>query len=269
MNNTVIAAILGVIEGLTEFLPVSSTAHLLLFGEVLGFKGPPGKTFEIMIQLGAILALVLLYFRKLWSVTIGLPSDPMARRFAAVILVAFLPALVLGAGLNKYIKSLLDSQQILSVIAVTFIAGGLIMIVVELMSRHNQYHSVEEVPYKTALAIGFAQAVAMIPGVSRSGATIVGGLVLGLERRTAAELSFFLAIPTMTGAFVFSAFQAWRHGELSFESSSLIAVGFVAAFLAALAVVKPFLAFITRVGFTPFAYYRIALGTLILGLIYL
>jgi undecaprenyl-diphosphatase len=263
-SNYLTAAVLGVVEGLTEFLPVSSTAHLILLGDLLGFKGPEGKTFEIMIQLGAILALCLLYFRKLWTVLIGLPSDPMARRFAGLILVAFLPAMVLGATLNKLIKELLESHK---VIAIALILGGIVMIIVELIGRRAKYREVEDVPYLTALLIGFCQAVAMIPGVSRSGATIIGGLLLGLERRTAAELSFFLAIPTMTGAFAFSAWKA-RH-ELSFDDAGLIGVGFVAAFLAALVVVKPFLAIITKSGFTPFAVYRIALGCFVLGLIYI
>ena len=267
MSQYLLAAILGVIEGLTEFLPVSSTAHLLLFGDVLGFRGPPGKTFEIMIQLGAILALCVLYFRKLWSTLIGLPSDPEARRFAGLIIVAFLPAMVLGAGLNPYVKGLLESKSILTVIAIAFIVGGLIMILVEYLQRRATYRAINDVPYPTALAIGFCQAVAMIPGVSRSGATIIGGLAMGLERRVAAELSFFLAIPTMLGAFVFSAWKA--RDELSLEHGGLIAIGFVAAFLAALVVVKPFLAIISQIGFTPFALYRIALGSLILGLQFL
>lgn len=273
MNNYVLAAIIGVIEGLTEFLPVSSTAHILLAGKLLGFKEFSGKTFEIMIQLGAILALCILYLRKLLSTVIGLPSDPQARRFAFLILVAFVPAAVLGATLNKYIAGskdtpgLLGSDKILTVIAVAFIVGGIIMLLVELLRRQSSHHKVEDVPYWKALAIGFCQAIAMIPGVSRSGATIIGGMAFGLDRRTAAEMSFYVAIPTMLGAFVFSAWKN-RH-ELTFDDASLIAIGFTTAFIAALAVVRPFLAFITRAGFAPFAIYRVLLGSLILGVLYL
>lgn len=273
MNNYILAAIIGVIEGLTEFLPVSSTAHILLAGKLLGFKEFSGKTFEIMIQLGAILALCVLYFRRLWSTVVGLPTDPEARRFALLILIAFMPAAVLGATLNKYITGskdtpgLLGSDKIMTVIAVAFIVGGLVMLVVELARRKAIHRQVEEVPYWKALAIGFCQAIAMIPGVSRSGATIIGGMAFGLDRRAAAELSFYVAIPTMLGAFVFS---AWKNrAELNFDDATLIAIGFSTAFLSALAVVRPFLAFITTAGFTPFALYRVLLGSLILGVLYL
>ncbi|KAB2849602.1 MAG: undecaprenyl-diphosphate phosphatase [Hyphomicrobiaceae bacterium] len=273
MNNYVLAVVIGVIEGLTEFLPVSSTAHILLAGKLLGFKEFSGKTFEIMIQLGAILALCVLYFRRIWSTVVGLPNDPQARRFALLILIAFMPAAVIGASFNKYITGskdqpgLLGSDKLMPVIAIAFIVGGLIMLIVELTRKTVVHRYVEDVPYWKALAIGFCQAVAMIPGVSRSGATIVGGMAFGLDRRAAAELSFYVAIPTMLGAFVFSAWKS-RH-ELSFDDASLIAVGFSAAFLAALLVVRPFLAIISRAGFTPFALYRVLLGSLILGILYL
>ncbi len=264
MNNYIDAALLGLIEGLTEFLPVSSTGHLILFGDLLGFQGPPGKTFEVMIQLGAILALTLLYFQKLWQTATGVFTDANDRHFAMLIIVAFLPAMVLGAAFHKFIKEMLFSP---TVVAVSLIVGGIVIIIVEEMQKQVRYYKVDEIPVKTGFLVGVAQAMAMIPGVSRSGATIIGGLLLGLERRTAAEFSFFLSIPTMTAAFVFDAY-ANRH-ELNFNDAGLIALGFIAAFVAALLVVKPFLAVISRIGFAPFAFYRVALGTFVLVLLYL
>jgi len=258
------AAVLGVIEGLTEFLPVSSTGHLIVFGDLLGFRGPPGKTFEVMIQLGAILALIILYFRKLFGTLFGLPTDPAARRFALSILVAFLPALVLGATLHGFIKSTLFSPV---VVAVALIVGGIVILIAEETQKRVLYTEADKIPLRTSFFVGCGQALALIPGVSRSGATIIGGLLLGLERRAAAEFSFFLSIPTMTGAFVYDAFKN-RH-ELSTADAGLIAVGFFAAFIAAMLVVKPFLAIVTRIGFAPFAYYRIAFGTFILSVIYI
>jgi undecaprenyl-diphosphatase len=257
------AAVLGVIEGLTEFLPVSSTGHLIVFGELLGFKGPPGKTFEVMIQLGAIVALIFLYFRKLFGTLFGLPTDPAARRFALSILVAFLPALVLGATLHGFIKSVLFSPV---VVAVALIVGGIVILIAEETQKRVLYTQADNVPLKTSFLVGCGQALALVPGVSRSGATIIAGLLLGLERRAAAEFSFFLSIPTMTGAFVYDAIKN-RH-ELSSGDAGVIAVGFFAAFIAAMLVVKPFLAIVTRIGFAPFAYYRIAFGTFILAVIY-
>ncbi len=261
MNTYIAAAILGLIEGLTEFLPVSSTGHLIVFVDLLGFRGPPGKTFEVMIQLGAILALVLLYFRKLWDTLTGLTSNPEARRFALSISVAFLPALILGATLHGFIKSVLFSP---TVVAWALIAGGLVIIVVEETQRHVRYFESDKIPLGTSFLVGVGQTLALIPGVSRSGATIISGLLLGLERRAAAEFSFFLSIPTMTGAFVYDAYK--NRDALSFGDAGVIGVGFVVAFLAALIVVKPFLGVVSRIGFAPFAYYRIALGTFVLTL---
>jgi undecaprenyl-diphosphatase len=263
VDNYLIAALLGVIEGLTEFLPVSSTGHLILFIDLLGFKAPPGKTFEVMIQLGAILALILLYFRKLWTTLIGLPTDPAARRFALVILLAFLPAMVLGALLHGFIKARLFSP---AVVATALIVGGVVILLVERISKREVYKSVDEVPPATGFMVGLAQCLALIPGMSRSGATIIGGLLLGLERRTAAEFSFFLSIPTMTAAFAYDAYK--NRAELSFDDAGLIGVGFVAAFIAALLVVKPFLTVVSRIGFAPFAFYRVALGVFVLALLY-
>lgn len=263
MDNYLIAALLGIIEGLTEFLPVSSTGHLILFVDLLGFQAPPGKTFEVMIQLGAILALITLYFRKIWSTVVGLPNDPVAQRFALLIVVAFIPAMVLGVIFHKQIKELLFSP---TVVATMLIIGGIIILIVERMQKREIYKSVDDIPIRTGFIVGVAQAMAMVPGVSRSGATIVGGLLMGLERRTAAEFSFFLSIPTMSAAFVYDAFK--NRELLSFDDAGLIAVGFIAAFIAALLVVKPFLAVVSRIGFAPFAFYRIALGIFVLALFY-
>ncbi|NJM36259.1 MAG: undecaprenyl-diphosphate phosphatase, partial [Rhodomicrobium sp.] len=254
MDNYLIAALLGVIEGLTEFLPVSSTGHLILFVDLLGFQAPPGKTFEVMIQLGAILALILIYFRKIFGTIFGLPTDPAARRFALLILLAFLPAMALGAALHGFIKEVLFSP---TVVAIALIVGASVILIVEAAQRRVLYRQVDDVPLRTGLLIGLAQCLALIPGVSRSGATIIGGLLLGLERRAAAEFSFFLSIPTMSAAFAYDAYK--NRAELSFDDAGLIAVGFIAAFLAALVVVKPFLAVVSKVGFAPFAYYRAAL----------
>jgi undecaprenyl-diphosphatase len=264
VDNYVIAALLGIIEGLTEFLPVSSTGHLILFVDLLGFQAPPGKTFEVMIQLGAILALVVLYFRKLFGTLIGLPYSAAARRFALVVLLGFLPAMVLGALLHGFVKSVLFSH---TVVAVALIVGGVVILVVEQMQKRVLYESVDAIPPLTGFMVGVAQALALIPGVSRSGATIIGGLLLGMERRTAAEFSFFLSIPTMSAAFVYDAYK--NRDALSFDDAGLIAVGFVSAFLAALIVVKPFLAIVSQVGFAPFAFYRVALGVFVLTLLYL
>ncbi|MGF1620460.1 MAG: undecaprenyl-diphosphate phosphatase [Rhodomicrobiaceae bacterium] len=263
MENYLIAALLGVIEGLTEFLPVSSTGHLILFVDLLGFEAPPGRTFEVMIQLGAILALILVYFRKVFGTIFGLPTDPAARRFALLILVAFLPAMVLGATFHGFIKAVLFSP---TVVATSLIIGGIVIMIVEETQKRVRHYEAETLPLKTGFLIGVAQAVAMIPGVSRSGATIIGGLLLGVERRAAAEFSFFLSIPTMSAAFVYDAYK--NREALTFDDTGLIATGFIAAFIAALLVVKPFLAIVSRVGFAPFAVYRVALGTFVLVLIY-
>jgi undecaprenyl-diphosphatase len=264
MENYLIAALLGLIEGLTEFLPVSSTGHLILFVDLLGFKAPPGQTFEVMIQLGAILALITLYYRKVFGTIFGLPTDPAARRFALLILLGFLPAMVLGASFHGFIKAVLFSPV---VVATALIVGGIVILIVEETQKRVLYREVDVTPLKTGFLIGVAQAMAMVPGVSRSGATIVGGLLLGLERRTAAEFSFFLSMPTMVAAFAYDAFK--NRALLNFDDAGLIATGFVAAFIAALLVVKPFLAIVSRIGFAPFAFYRVALGTFVLALIYM
>jgi undecaprenyl-diphosphatase len=258
------AAFLGVLEALTEFLPVSSTGHLILLVDLIGFQGPPGHVFEVVIQLGAILAVCVAYRSKLTDVAFGLPHDPGAQRFALVIVLAFLPAMVLGALLHEFIKSILFSPQVVSV---ALVLGGIAILAIERLRPVPRIHAVEEFSPRLALGIGLAQCLAMVPGVSRSGATIMGALLFGVERRTAAEFSFFLAIPTMLGAAVFDLWQ--NRATLSAEGGLVIAVGFLAAFVVALFVVRWFVEFVGRHGFAPFAWYRIGLGGVLLVALHL
>jgi undecaprenyl-diphosphatase len=254
------AALLGVVQGLTEFLPVSSTAHLLLAERFLGFADP-GGVFTVMIQLGAVLAVVWLYRRKVWAVVSGLPHSAEARRFALVVLTAVLPALVAGALFSDYVKRVLYYSP--RVIGVAFVAGGLVMLAVERLRPTADVEGVDGIPAGRAFGIGLCQVLALVPGVSRSGATIVGGLALGLERTTAAEFSFFLSMPTMTAAFAHDLLEVRQ--SLTADRFLQIAVGFVMAFVAALVVVGPFLRLVGRAGFAPFAWYRIAAGTALLA----
>ncbi len=256
------ALLLGIVEGLTEFIPVSSTGHLILLIDILQFSGPPGKVFEIVIQLGAIGAVCWLYREKLWHTAMGLPHDRGAQHFALIILLAFLPAAVIGVLAHGFIKAVLFSPFVVSVMLIT---GGIAILIIERLPLQADTHRVEEITVKRAVAIGFCQAVAMIPGVSRSGATIMGALLLKVERKTATEFSFFLAIPTMLGATVYDLYKNWS--LLSPDGVGLIAVGFISAFFAALLVVRSAIAFISRHGFTPFAWYRIALGSAMLMLL--
>jgi undecaprenyl-diphosphatase len=254
------AAILGVVQGLTEFLPVSSTAHLLIGARLLGFNDP-GGVFTVMIQLGSILAVMWLYRDKILRVIAGLGSDPEARHFALMIIVATLPALVAGALLSSFVKSVLYGSIV--VLAVAFIAGGIIMLIVERVRPQATVHDVDSLPVGRALAIGSWQALALIPGVSRSGGTIVAAMLLRVDRPTAAEFTFFLAMPTMAAAFAHDLLEA-RH-NLGFERGVEIVIGFVMAFIASALVVRPFLNYVRRSGFAPFAWYRIALGVVLLG----
>ena len=251
------AILLGVIEGLTEFIPVSSTGHLLLAGHFLGFENP-GRTFEVLIQLGAILAIVVLYFRKLWVVALALPYDPKARRFAFGIVIAFLPAAILGVLLHGFIKTVLFETPLL--ICTTLILGGVILLFVDRMKIEPRYFDAMEFPPLVALKIGLFQAIALIPGMSRSGSTIVGALLVGCERRAAAEFSFFLAMPTMLGAFTYDLIK--NRALLNLDHGLIIVLGFVAAFCAALLVVRWVLDYIARNGFAVFAIWRIAVGGL-------
>ena len=261
-----VAAILGVIQGLTEFLPISSTAHLLIAEEWLGFDDP-GGVFTVMIQLGAVLAVMWLYRAKIAHVVSRLPSDGEARRFAAAVVVAFLPAAAAGVLFADVVKNRLydtgSGSPALGVIAAAFIIGGIVMLLVERFRPVPIVRDADRTSVGRALGIGLAQAVAVIPGVSRSGATIVGGLLMRLDRAAAAEFSFFLAMPTMMGAFVHDLWEV--RGHLAPERAAEIAIGFVAAFIAALLVVKPFLRYVSRSGFAPFAWYRIVAGVLILA----
>lgn len=256
------ALILGLIEGLTEFIPVSSTGHLILVVDLLGFQGPEGRVFEVVIQLGAILAVCVVYFQRLLRMVLGLPFHQGARRFAAAILIAFLPAALVGVLAHSFIKSVLFSPWVVSV---ALILGGVAILAIERLSIRPRHHEIEAFPLRLALGIGILQCLAMIPGVSRSGATIMGALLLGVERRAAAEFSFLLAIPTMLGAATYDLYKNWSH--LGVEDGTLIAVGFVAAFFAGLLVVKLVLGFISRFGFTPFGWYRIAVGGAMLALL--
>jgi undecaprenyl-diphosphatase len=257
--------LIGVVEGLTEFLPVSSTGHIILAEEVLHFQGPPGKVFEIVIQLGAILAICFLYRMKIFTTAQGvLRRERPALMFAAAIVVAFLPAAVVGVAAHKYIKSVLFDPK---VVAVSLIVGGIIILIIERYAPRPRIKKIDDVDLKTALFIGIAQCLAMIPGVSRSGATIMSARVFRVERATAAEFSFFLAMPTMLGATVYDLFKNWS--TLDWSGGSTIAVGFVAAFVSALLVVGAFVRFISRHGFAVFAWYRIILGAAALAVIFL
>jgi len=253
------AIVLGFVEGLTEFLPVSSTGHLILLIDLLGFQGPPGKMFEIVIQLGAILAVVWIYRVKIFTVVRGVLHEPAAQKFTLNLLLAFLPAMVIGVFAYSFIKSVLFSPWVVSV---ALIVGGIAILVIERAQKTVRYHTPEEIPWPRAFAIGLFQCVAMIPGVSRSGATIMGALLVGVERRTAAEFSFLLAIPTMLAATVYDLYK--NRDALSADNLAIIAVGFISAFLVAFAVVRTVLGFISKHGFAPFAIYRIVLGVVML-----
>jgi undecaprenyl-diphosphatase len=260
--NYLVAALLGILQGLTEFLPVSSTAHLLISSQLLHYEDP-GGVFTVMIQLGSILAVMWLYRAKIASVVVGLPSDPDARRFAVMLLVAFLPALVAGALFSDYVKTVLYYSP--AVMATAFVVGGVVMLLVERFRPEPTVVDAEKMPLAQAFAVGACQVLALIPGVSRSGGTIIGGMLLRVDRAAAAEFSFFLAMPTMTAAFVHDLLEVKDY--LSAERALEIGIGFVMAFFASLVVVRPFLGFVRRAGFAPFAWYRIALGLALFGAI--
>lgn len=261
--NLLVAALLGVVQGLTEFLPVSSTAHLLVSERLLGFDDP-NSVFTEMIQLGSIFAIVWLYRRKILDIATALPTDPAARRFALMLVLAVLPALAAGALASDFVESVLHKS--LTTIGVAFIAGGLVMLAVERMTAPATTRSVDDTSLGQAIAIGLAQVLALVPGVSRSGATIVGGRLAGLDRGTAAEFSFFLAMPTLAAAFAHSLLEL-RH-QISADRAAELAVGLVMAFLASLVVIAPFLAVVRRVGFAPFAWYRIVSGAVLLAAVW-
>lgn len=266
MSDTTLQAILlGLVEGLTEFLPVSSTGHLILLVDLLGFVGPPGKVFEVVIQLGAILAICVVYSARLWRVLTGmLQRDEDAWLFAEAVVIAFLPAALLGVVLHGYIKEVLFNP---TVVCVALILGGVAILLVERLVPKARHHAIEDFSPLLALRIGLFQCLALVPGVSRSGATILGSLLMGVDRRTAAEFSFFLAIPTMLGATVYDLYKNWS--GMSFDAGAVIAVGFVTAFIAAALVVRTLVDFVSRYGFAPFGWYRIAIGTVMLAVLYL
>jgi len=254
------AAILGIVQGVTEFLPVSSTAHLLIAERLLGFRDL-GGVFTVMIQLGSIFAVMWLYREKLIDVLTGLPSRPEARSFAFKIVLATVPALVAGALLSKFVKNVLYGSFV--IIASAFIVGGIIMIVVERFRPKPDVPDVDSMPTGRAFSVGAWQALALVPGVSRSGGTIVAAMAMRVDRAAAAEFTFFLAMPTMAAAFAHDLFEA-RH-ELASARGLEIAIGFVMAFVSSALVVKPFLNYVRRSGFQPFAWYRIVLGIVMLG----
>src|SRR3989442_8697835 len=255
MPSTIQAALLGVIQGLIEFLPVSSTAHLRLSERLLGYQDPDG-VFTVMIQLGSILAIMWLYRAKIVDAVSGLTTRPDSRNFALAIIVATIPALVAGALFSKFVKSVLYESA--RVFAAAFIIGGIVMLIVERVRPTPVVVDAERTPLLLAFVIGLCQMLALVPGVSRSGATIVGGMAVGLDRPAAAEFSFFLAMPTMAAAFAHDLLEVRSH--LAPERALDIAIGFVTAFAASALVVKPFLTYVRRSGFAPFAWYRIVSG---------
>lgn len=256
------AILMGLVEGLTEFIPVSSTGHLILFGHLIGFDALPGKVFEVVIQFGAVLAVFFAYSKRVWRVIAGMAKkDADAWIFTRNILLGFLPALVLGVLFHDFIKQVLFDERI---VAWALLIGGIIILLVDKLPIKERYATVEGMPAWVALKVGFCQAIAMIPGVSRSGATILGAWLLGARRRAAMEFSFFLAIPTMLGAATFDLYKNWSALADQENSFVLIALGFISAFVAALLSVRWVLSFVERRGLTPFGWYRVTIGVVLL-----
>jgi undecaprenyl-diphosphatase len=254
------AIVLGIVEGLTEFLPVSSTGHLLLVGQFLDSDASRKEfwdTFSVLIQFGAILALLSIYFGRLWRLALGMFTDPGDRRFVIGVLIAFLPAAVIGALAHGFIKGVLFNVWI---VCFTLIVGGAILLWVDQLDLKPRYDNAERYSLPMYFFIGLAQCLAMIPGVSRSGATIVSAMLLGADKRAAAEFSFFLAIPTMIGAFAYDFYK--NRADMTTDHLGIIAIGFVVSFVVAIIVVKSFLGYVTRHGFTLFAWWRVIVGTL-------
>jgi undecaprenyl-diphosphatase len=260
MGLTLTAILLGIVEGLTEFVPVSSTGHLILASELFGYDADEWALFNVVIQLGAILAVVVQYWQTFWSAGTGIfRLDPASLRFARNILVAFLPSAILAVIFKDGIETLLGSAE---VVGWALILGGIAILGIEKVARTGAYLPVSDIPLGKVIGVGLAQCVSMIPGVSRSGATIMGALAMGIDRKTAAEFSFFLAVPTMMGATTFTLFN--QGDELMAGSTTVgwgeIAIGFVVSFVVALAVIRGFVAYVSRHGFAPFAWYRIVVG---------
>jgi undecaprenyl-diphosphatase len=260
MSELLVAILLGIVEGITEFLPVSSTGHLILATELLGYDAAKWAVFNIAIQPGAILAIVVLYWRTFVAVFKGLLRwEAASVAFVRNLLIAFIPAVVLGLAFGDQIDALLENAV---VVAWALIVGGVAILVVERFARTENVLGISGVSLSQSVKIGLVQCLAMVPGVSRSGATIMGAMALGIDRRTAADFSFFLALPTLTGATVL---QLYKHRDaITADSMGLIAIGFFVSFIVALAVVKAFLAIVTKHGFAPFAWYRIVAGALAL-----
>ena len=258
------AAIMGVVEGLTEFLPVSSTGHLILAGALLGFDNDKGKVFDIAIQTGAIFAVILVYWQKIRDTVLALPTEKQAQRFALNVLIAFLPAVILGLLFGKAIKAHLFTPM---VVASTFILGGFIILWAERRQKNNptlaRIQEVDQMTPLDALKVGLAQCLAMIPGTSRSGATIIGGMLLGLSRKAATEFSFYLAVPTLIGAGVYSLYK--ERALLSVADVPLFGVGLVVSFLSAWLCIRWLLRYIATHSFAGFAYYRIVFGIVVLA----
>lgn len=257
MNETIAAILLGILEGLTEFLPVSSTGHLILATELLGFDQRAWEVFNIAIQPAAILAIVVLYWRTFWDVAKGLLGfEKGALAFVRNLLVAFFPAVLLGLAFGDVIETMLGNAVL---VCWTLIIGGFAILAIERWAHPPaEGPGVAGVPLRTAVLIGLVQCLAMVPGVSRSGATILGAMAFGVDRKTAAEFSFFLAVPTLSGATVYQ--LAKRGSELTSDDFALIGIGSLSGFVVALVVVKLFVTIVTKVGFSPFAWYRIAIG---------
>jgi undecaprenyl-diphosphatase len=253
------AILMGLVEGLTEFLPVSSTGHLILFGDAIRFDAANASVFDVVIQMGAIVAVLCAYHQKFTKTAITLFTDKTSQKFVGLLLLAFLPSAVLGLLFHKAIKDYLFNP---TTVAYSLIIGGIIMLAIDRMALKTKLDDVDKMGFIDALKIGFFQCIAMIPGVSRSGATIIGGMVSGLSKKTAAEFSFFLAVPTLMAAGLYDLYKNWA--TLSADDLGLMAVGFIASFISAMLVIKVFISIISRVGFTPFALYRIALGAVIL-----
>jgi len=254
-QSIVSALLLGLLEGLTEFIPVSSTGHILLAGHFLGFEST-GKAFEVLIQLGAILAILSVYFGRLWKLLTDFPSDARTRRFVFGILIAFLPAAIIGALAHDFIKTVLFETPML--ICVMLLIGGVILLWVDSWKLNPVYTDIMDYPLSLCLKIGLFQCLAMIPGTSRSGATIVGALLMGTDKRSAAEFSFFLAMPTMAGAFAYDLYK--NRDLLSAADLPVIAAGFVMAFISAVIVVRFLLDYVSKHGFALFGWWRILVG---------
>ncbi len=256
-DQTIVEAILlGILEGLTEFIPVSSTGHILLAGHFLGFQST-GKAFEVLIQLGAIAAILTVYAARLRQMVIDLPHDRATQRFVIGILIAFFPAMVIGAAAYNIIKAVLFETPLL--ICIMLVLGGIVLLWVDRWAKEPRYDDITQFPLPVYFKIGLFQCLSMVPGTSRSGATIVGGLLLGADKRAAAEFSFFLAMPTMAGAFAYDLYK--NYNLLTTADVKIIGAGFIAAFVAALFVVRRLLAYVSRRGYSLFGWWRIFVGT--------